>query len=178
VSNLLQWLSTAFDVVAVLLLLSLWRSYRKAAHVAPHMYLFTLVCSVLFLGMYLALMPRGEWTLHAPYIGPAAAIGFLWGLASARGMVLYRQGDQHFLRGSTWVPVWATLNLAGGKLLEWYGPGLWGVGGLVVMFVSTMATVGANLLLVVTLLRVARFYAGAPRPGGKLHFCYKCGIGY
>jgi uncharacterized paraquat-inducible protein A len=93
-------------------------------------------------------------------------------------MILFRHRGQHYLKGSAWVPLWATLNFAGGKLLEQFGPGLWGVGSFAVMLLASAATVGANLVLLATLIRVRRFYEKGPRKGGKLHFCHACGTGY
>lgn len=175
---LLDWLEIGLDVISGLLLLVLWRSYRRREPVAPHIYLFTMLCAALFLGLYVVSMPAGQWATDIRFAGPAGGLGFLWGLVSARGMVLFRSKGHYFLKGSAWVPMWATLNFAGGKFLENYGQGLWGVGGLVVMLVASMATLSANLVLLVTLVRVKRFYTAALRKGGRFHFCHACGTGY
>ncbi|HYF96123.1 MAG TPA: hypothetical protein VD969_28275 [Symbiobacteriaceae bacterium] len=177
-ANVLDWTELALDLVSALLLIILWRSYRRHEPVAPQMYLLTMVCSVLFLGVYVVAMPPQQWAYGVRFAAPVAALGLLWGLISSRGMVLFRTRGRHFLRGNAWMPVWATLNFAGGELLEEYGPGLWGVGGLIVILLASAATVAANLVLLVTLVRVRGFYGGALRRGGRLHFCHACGTGY
>ncbi|HYG56625.1 MAG TPA: hypothetical protein VD902_00960 [Symbiobacteriaceae bacterium] len=174
----LDWGELVLDLVSVLLLVVLWRTYRRNEPVAPQMYLVTMLCAAVLLGIYIAAMPAGHWAADGRFAGPAALLGFLWGLASSRGMILFRSGGRFYLKGTAWVPAWATLNFAGGKLLEEFGPGLWGVGGLAVMLVATLATLAANLVLITTLLSVRRYYGSAPRKGGKLHFCHTCGAGY
>lgn len=175
---MLDWLEIGLDVASGLLLLVLWRSYGRREPVAPHMYLFTMLCAALFLGLYVVSMPAGQVAGDIRLAGPFALLGLLWGLASSRGMILFRIRGHYYLKGSAWVPFWAVLNFVGGKFLEVYGPGLWGVGGMLIMLVASMATLGANLMLLVALARVKRFYGGAPRAGGRFHFCHACGAGY
>lgn len=174
----LNWTEKGLDLINLVLLFLLWRSYRRHESVAPQMYLFIMLFSGLFLGLYIAAMPAGQFAADLRFAVPATVVGLLWGFLSARGMILFRTRGHYFLRGSLWVPIWTTLNLIGGKMLELYGLGLLGAGGLVVMIIATMATLMANLVLLITLLVVRRYYAGPARKGRWLHFCHACGTGY
>ncbi|HWI60720.1 MAG TPA: zinc ribbon domain-containing protein [Symbiobacteriaceae bacterium] len=177
-TDTLEWVSRLLDLISAILVIILWRSYRRKEAVAPQIYLATMLFSALFLGLYIAAMPAGQWVRDIRFAGPAAAIGFLWGLTSSRGMIIFRVKGCHFMKGSLWMPLWATLNLGGSKLLEEFGEGLWGLGGMIVMLIVSMATIASNLALLVALIRVQRFYRSPGKRGGRFHFCHACGTGY
>jgi hypothetical protein len=79
--QVLQWIDYGLTVIGAWLLLVLWRSYRRQEPVAPQMYLFTLFCSLLFVGIYASAMPAGQWIQDVRFAGPAAGFGLIWGMA-------------------------------------------------------------------------------------------------